>query len=757
MSMTNITTRWHAPGDNSGEASQICIVFESALNSGKKPEIEEYLDATPGPNRSTLLIRLVMVELRHRFLAGEVPSLDEYVERFADERETIQELQAYWEQLRQEMERATAETLVTRTARKLGRFELRLKVGSGGFGEVWQAWDPELKRVVAVKTLDPDKTVVSDLNLARHEASVAAQLNHPNVVALYEYVEAEHETYLVSEFVEGTDLRSLIKAGPINFSKAVDICRHIARGLHQAHELGVVHRDIKPANILVSLRGQPKLADFGVAHWQGAEGTLRNDRELVGTTTYMSPEQAYCNPVVAQSDIYSLGVVLYEMLTGKPPFTGAVTDILMGHQVLNPTPPRRIDRTIPRDLETICLKMLAKKPRDRYRTAEELAEDLDRYTFNLPPRARRLNVFEKSWRRICRKPRQAAATAGTTTTLALCFSGLLLYSFPPQVDDGRRSVEIMTNPPGLIVNVFRRDDTTFLPQNSNAAVVNKTPDSLRLKPGHYLVSLQDPDSGRIVQVDRFVPEVDDQIVKQGTKNLKWKSEGNKLAWPAVDIIPEGTPDSLVLIEGGTVTMVDPANPAAGVQELYVPDFYISNREFSVEDLMVIRPHLRTAPEEIEYLLGYCGNDPLRPLFRDWALHWAEHYGCRLPTEIEYRYLTQQINVPDDWERSHGLRYENAPWDYLTNYPAVSGIATGLAEWTGSYPLSCSTEIREPQLLADPFSWGVVWGGNASVEELEGTEDREEQLRLIVKRFGQYRGLGFRLARSAVMPKELSFE
>ncbi|WP_013627838.1 serine/threonine protein kinase [Rubinisphaera brasiliensis] len=732
-----------SPDDETLPYHDLCDRFESALRSGLNPQIEEYLKNTQGPDRSTALVQLVMIELQYLFDRGGSPEIEQYFSRFPGDHAAIEELLPYWKELKKAVEKSTSETRLAPPERMLGRFELYAKVGSGGFGEVWRAYDPRLKRTVAIKIMDPQTTTVSDLDMARHEASVAAQLNHPNIVSLHEFVDDDEATYLVSEYINGSDLRMFLQQGRVSQKMAVDICRQIARGLQHAHDQGIVHRDIKPGNILITHEEMPKLTDFGIARWSQADRTISDSRKMIGTVVYMSPEQVLCSKAKPESDVYSLGVVLFELLTGKPPFTGTPDKIMHGHRSVSAGFSAEDRKRIPRDLQTICLKALHKRVCDRYHSAAEFADDLDRFANGQPPKARRLNRLQRAWRRVLRRPVQ---TLVTLASMALFLSGLAFLNYEPPVDDGRREITIESTPVGAEVTVERRDDKTFVPQRSNADILMKTPGKLRLKPGHYRVSGYDRASGQVIQVDRFVPEVDDRVVRQGTRNLLWLMDGEDMKWPVIEIFPQGTPDSLVLIKGGTVRMVDPANPAAGEQDIHVTDFYISSREFSVEDLFKIRPELRKIPE-IDYLLGYQGDDPLRPLFRDWALHWAEHYGCRLPSEVEYQYLMQQIKVPEGWQRSHGLRYENASWDYLPQYPAVEGVVTGLAEWTGSYPLSLSPENNEPTFIRTPKSWGVVWGGNVSAEDLKAIADPDHRFRLIANRFGQHRGLGFRLARS----------
>ena len=290
-----------------------------------------------------------------------------------------------------------------------GRYELEGVVGRGGMAEVYRARDIRLDRIVAIKTLRADLARDQIFQARfRREAQSAASLNHPSIVAVYDTGEdmatGVPVPYIVMEFVDGRTVRDLLQEGHrLLPERSLEIIDGVLRALDYSHQAGIVHRDIKPGNVMVTRNGDIKVMDFGIARaMSDAQATMTQTAQVIGTAQYLSPEQARGDRVDSRSDLYSAGCLLYELLTGRPPFTGdSPVAIAYQHVRENPVPPSRVDPDVPPWADAIVLKAMAKSPADRYQSAADMRADLQRAASGMPVAAApptRLDMYPQTQR-----------------------------------------------------------------------------------------------------------------------------------------------------------------------------------------------------------------------------------------------------------------------------------------------------------------------------------------------------------------------
>ena len=397
------------------------------------PLVETYIERFPQLDQAEIVLRLLQEERFARSRAGQITPIEEYRRRFPQLVATEPRFASLLKMVgpdavEAESMDAVAENMAPREQlpREFGNYQLLEEIGRGGMGVVYRARQSNADRIVALKLIRqdliqslPSDSEISVLDRFRQESQAAARLDHDNIVTVYEVGKVDGEPFFSMHYVEGQSLTEILREGPIPNRRAAGYIEPVARAVEEAHSQGILHRDLKPQNILVDRKhDRPMVADFGLAKLSQSGGEeLTQVGEIMGSPPYMSPEQAMdSSGVTAATDIYSLGATFYHILTGRPPFQAA-TGLETIRQVIDQEPvgPRRLNPSIDRDLETICLKCLQKEPLRRYSSAAELADDISRYLKGEPIKARPISSLQRAVR-WCRRNRLVAALIASTST-----------------------------------------------------------------------------------------------------------------------------------------------------------------------------------------------------------------------------------------------------------------------------------------------------------------------------------------------------
>jgi predicted Ser/Thr protein kinase len=648
---------------------------------------------------------------------------------------------------------------------KLGSFELVRRLGRGHYGEVWLARDAKLERDVAIKVPRHLGGEEKTNELFLREGRALARLRHANIVPVYDVGFDGDFVFIVSAYIQGTELRQLLQQKRFSPLEAAQLSLSLAEALQHAHQMGVVHRDVKPSNVLIDAEGTPYLTDFGLAKYQASdELTISSDGELLGTPAYMPPEQARgeSEKIGPASDIYSLGVVLYELLTGKRPFDGRVELLLNRILMEDPVPPRRIDAHVPRDLETICLKAMAKSPTERYSTAQAFAEDLQRFLRGESILARRAGALERSlrWSRRNALKIALATTAAGFTGLA----GAQYFRSPESQPGGQHRIRLRLEALVEGTEVPQHGRVAFVPWGANTGHLmpelmiqaDAAPDvDVALPPGNYLVVAEVPGLG-FHEVWRHVPAEEKKI--PGTfAHQRWKYVDGLVELPSIHVHEFSTsPAKMALFEGaerfsmGLEGAIDVPRHTRSVSPFFL--------DFSEVTVGEYRRHrnsipimLRKSPPPDDHAITCVSWDE--------AIYFAELLGKRLPEEAEYEFAATNggetrypwgNEAPSNVEWTYGAA-DACPFDRLLKNPEVRGLCSNVAEWTLS-PFSphLGPDAEGGARPASPEPHFIIRGGSSNV--VSGKPETNEWERLPFSRKTRMApvggtGLGFRCAKS----------
>lgn len=621
----------------------------------------------------------------------------------------------------------------------IGRFEILEEVGAGGFGSVYKAHDRELDRVVALKV--PKSSAASEINaeLFLREAQLAASVRDPNIVVVHEIGKDGDRAFICSDFIEGATLKAWAHRTKPSFKDCCKLIIRIAKSLQKAHDAKLIHRDLKPANILMDSDGNPFITDFGLAkrivtdeigNVLASQTGGEKRREIVGTPAYMSPEQAIgdLSLINKKTDIYSLGVILYELIVGKRPFSGSSASLIQDVLYQDPEKPLEANEKVPKALSAIIEKAMSKNQRDRFESAAEFAEDLQRFVDGTPTKTSPLtpaeNIFyQVSKHRMVVVACLAVVLAVCITAVTLPFAGEVSYSVPfvvpPAKEVPMAKVTITTEPARATIAIVPMHPLYRTPMlDEIIQPAQLSPVTVDLPAGEFIVEAYMPGmkGGGVYEVRRSV---------SGTSADKRES----IEFPSIPIVPVDT-SGLSSVKGDTLDV--PTSTPYQMQ-------YLQTEERSIEPFLIQRSEVTC--KQYTHTMGglpyYLNREkvaekgdqfPVTFVQLKEARFYAEKIGMRLMDYEEYFLLVskgidpavfidaieKQINC---WDHAPVKSYSQGVIEGENVSSSIHGLFTNVAEMTNTTRVSDT--IVEAGLQAKFFDAFVITG--APKERLSGKE------------------------------------
>jgi formylglycine-generating enzyme required for sulfatase activity len=623
-------------------------------------------------------------------------------------------------------------TVVLPIGEMVAHFQIVRLLGEGAFGTVYEAQDTELGRRVAIKMPRPGRRKRDSIRKFVVEAQAAAAIRHPHVVTVYEVGVHEEEPYIASELIDGVPLSGYRQIRAPSWEQIASLMSKVLSGVQALHDHDMIHRDLKPGNILIDRNGEPHITDFGLAKDLSTERvTLTADGRLIGTLQYMSPEQAAgdVKSIDRQSDIFACGVILYEMLTGQLPFQATdsqtLTELI---RIAEPQPPKKLDKSVPKDLETICLKAIAAEKSDRYQSASDFADDLQRYVNRQPILAKPPHLLKRVTYACGQLPRKhpREILVGFLLVTVLAFGlGYTAFLYANRNLKVGVPVVITTEPAATEIWFERYDEAFRVPRRPEFEVRAEHGETVWLRPGLYKVQARDSD-GRFHEVWRTVPESTraesaNRLYPHTDFLIEASRDGDEsgkvVALPAFRLFRDSEVEAeLVTVSQGEFEMGTDRNAKddAGLHLQEVTQFLAGVNEVSYADFRrVMRtPHHRGDAKSYGELISayYSPQPPANEAMpvtgypRDVAILYAELVGGRLPTNVEYEYLATSHGNHDFPSGDAPAVPPDANWRVLsvdapTNDLSPEGIRNlyaSVAEYTDS------TRVNYIRLYPDRF-------------------------------------------------------